>query len=104
MIVKDAASYVEQVSDKRITQRITHRQTILLSDHNVLVPQDCELLGDNRLIQFQRYLQLLHGPFAMDQDLKNLDPDGVCQRPEKLGFERLKLAACHRFAAPSLGR
>ena len=83
MIVEDPAGDVEQITDQRVAQRVSHRQSFLLRRHDVLVPQHGQLLRDDRLLQRQRVLELLHGAAAAHEDFQDPDPGGMSQVLER---------------------
>jgi hypothetical protein len=97
MVVEDAARYLEQLPDGRVSQRVPYRQALFLRRHNALVPENGELLRHDGLVQIQSLLQFLNRTIAPNQDFENLDANRVRQCPEELCFEGLKLGRHHQF-------
>jgi hypothetical protein len=89
MIVKDPASDIEQLSDKRVPQRIPDRQSFFLRRNDILIPQHGQLLRDTRLVERQFLLQFLYRTTTSHKDLQNSNPGGMCQGSEELGLKSL---------------
>ena len=87
MIGEDPAGHIQQIAHRRITQGVTHGRASLLRDENPVGPEHGQLLGDDRLLEGEGLLKLLHGPFASPQDLEDADAGGMGERPEELGLE-----------------
>ena len=101
MRVEDAAGNLEQVADERVAQGVSDRQPLLLRRHDALVAQDGEVLRNDRLLQRERLLQLLHGAAAAHEDLEDPDPGGMREGAEEPGLERLQLAGGRGLAGGS---
>jgi len=97
MIVENLSGHIQKLSDQRVSQSVADEQALLLRGDNVLVSEDDQLLGNDRLLQPQRFLQLLNGASASDQDLEDLDAHRVRQRTKELRLERLKLRGSHQL-------
>lgn len=92
MVIEDSSSHGEQLSDERVADEIAYARAFFTSGDDVSCPQDGELLRHDGLIDFQNVLELLHAPLALQQHLKDLDPDGVRESAEEFRFEALELA------------
>lgn len=104
MIVEDLSRDIEQLTDERVSQRVSHRQSFLLRRHDVLVAEHGQLLRDGRLIERQRFLQFLHRASPADEPLQQADPGRVGQRAKELGLERRELAGGRRARFPGSPR
>jgi len=56
MVVEDLPSYRQQFRDERVAERVPHRRAELARRHDVLGPQNRQLLRHNRLLQAERLL------------------------------------------------
>src|SRR5687767_663617 len=88
---EDAAGGVEELSDGGVAHRVTDGGAFLASLDHVLGAQDRQMLRDDRLIEGERLLQLLHALLAMAEDLENADPGGVAERLEEVRLQGLQL-------------
>src|SRR5215471_2419659 len=79
MIVEDPPCHIQQVSDKRIAECVSYRESFFLRRDDALIPQHCQLLRYDRLVEHQFALQLLHSTSASHQYLQHPDPGGVGQ-------------------------
>ena len=103
MIVENPAGHIEQFSDHGVSQRVAYEEAVFFRRDDVPIPEDDELLGDDRLLQSQRFLQFLNRASTADEDLKDLNPDRMGQRTKKLRFECLELTGWHEITgSPSL--
>lgn len=66
MIVENLAGHVEELGDQWVSQPIRNEQTLLLDRNDILISQNHQLLGDNGLLEAQRFLQFLN---RFDSDL-----------------------------------
>jgi hypothetical protein len=100
MVVEDPAGDVEQIADQRVAQRVSHRQSLLLRGHDGLVPQYRQLLRDDRLLERQLVLELLHGAATAHEDFQDPDPGGMSECSKELRLERLEFTGRHRLYGP----
>src|SRR4029079_18178642 len=77
VIIEDPPGESEQVADQRIAQRVANGQSGFFRAHDALPAEHGQLLRDDRLIEGQGGLQLLHGAAAAYQDLENPDAHRV---------------------------
>ena len=98
VVVEDPSCDLEQLADGGVAKGVSHRLPFLRRRHDVLVAEDGELLRHDRLVEFERLLQFLHGVITPDEDFENLDADRVRQGAEELGLEGPELV--HRAATP----
>ena len=79
--------------EQRVGHRVPRRRPVLRGDHDAAGAQSRELLRDDRLIDAERPLQILHaGLAAGDEHFEQPDADRVRERPEELGLEGLQLS------------
>ena len=99
MAAEDAPCDIEELTDRRIADRVPDRCAFLLRQHHILPAQAGQMLGHDRLIQRERLLKLLHAPAAVPKNLQNADSSGMPERLEELRFQILqleRLAHSHR--------
>ena len=96
VVVENPSGDGEQLADEGIAHEISDARAFLAARDDVLRSQNGELLGDDRLIDFENLLQFLHASLALQQHFEDLDPDRMGERPEEFGFETLQLAG-HRI-------
>src|SRR5687768_10822541 len=87
VVIEDSAGHLKQLADERVAHRVTHRQAFLLRGNNALVSQYRQLLGDGRLIERQRVLQLLNRTAAAHEGFEQSDARRVRQRAKELRLE-----------------
>lgn len=56
MVVENPPGDAEQFADQWVTDDVSNARAFLAARHDVLRPQDCELLGDNGLIDVENFL------------------------------------------------
>ena len=91
MIVEDPPRGVEEFRNQRIAYGVPHDHTFLAAGHDVIGPQDRQLLRDDGLLHAKRVFQLLDVLLALDQQLENPNSNGVSERPEERSLERLEV-------------
>jgi hypothetical protein len=92
LITKNPPCYFEQVTHEGIAHRIANREACFLRRHDAMVPEHGELLRDDRLLECQGALKLLHRAPAAHKQFKDANAGGVCERPKILCLERLEFA------------
>ena len=92
VIVENATRRIEELADEGIAQRVAHRRSFLVGRHDVLIAEHGQLLRHDRLLERQRVLELVDRPTPLNQHLEDADPNGMRQRAEEAGLERLELA------------
>ena len=90
LVVEHATRHLEEVRHEAVTERVAHAGADLGGGHDVLGPQNGELLRDGRLIEIEDVLQVLNAPVAGGEELENPDADGMGQGLEELGLEGLQ--------------
>jgi hypothetical protein len=50
-VIEDTAGHIKKGTDKRVTQRISNRQSFFLRRHDALMTQHGQLLRNDRLLQ-----------------------------------------------------
>src|SRR5437879_2179918 len=92
LIVEDLPRDGEQLPHRRIAQGVPDGRPFLARRHDILRPEHGELLGNHRLLDSQRVLELLNRPSATGKDLQHPDSQGMGQGFEKLRLEDLERA------------
>ncbi len=92
MVVEDATRDVQQVGDQRVPQGVSDRRPLFLRGDDAAVAQHGELLGDERLVERQGVLQLLHRASARREDLEDSDAGGMGEGAEEPRLEHLELS------------
>jgi len=90
VVIEDFPGHRQQFRDQSIAQRILHRGAHLACGDDVFCPENGELLRYQRLLETERFLQLLNAVLPGSEDLKNPDPDGVREGAEEVRLEDLK--------------
>jgi hypothetical protein len=98
MVVENPARHVKQIAHGLVAELVSDGEAFLSARNDVLIPEHGELLGDNRLIDVQRRLQLLHGVASTDEKFQDSDPKRVPECAKELGFERLQLIGRHALS------
>ena len=103
VIVEDLAGDIEEVADERIAYGVSHAHACFPADHNVVSPQDAQLLREARLTNAQRQLQFLDALVTSHKPFKNSDAHRVRQGFEKHRLEPLQFSndiSPHRKTIP----
>src|SRR5262245_19375215 len=98
---EDLACDVEQLADRGVAHRVAHRHAVFARLDHVLGAQASQMLRDDRLVELQRLLQLLHAAAAVPENLQDSNADGMAKRLEELCFERLQLETASRLGHES---
>ena len=99
MIIENPPGQIEQLADQRVSNLISHRQSLFLCRHDSLIPEHGQLLRDDWLVQGQCLLEFLHGAPTAYEDLQHADPSRMGQGTKEPGLEQLQLAGGDRFTA-----
>ena len=91
MVVEDPSRGAQEIGDQRIANRVPDVHAFLATGHDVVGTQHGELLRYDRLLDTQRVLQFLNSLLSIHQELEDLDPHRMRERPEERCLERLKL-------------
>src|SRR6185369_13550699 len=83
---EDLTRHVEQLAHRGVAHGVAHRHAVLARLDDVLRAQAGQVLRDDRLVELQRLLQLLHASAAVAKNLQDAYADGV---PE--GLEEVRL-------------
>src|SRR5437660_634267 len=90
---EDAPRHVEQLADGGIPHRVVHRRAVLAGLDDTLGAEAGQVLGDDRLIEGERLLQILHAARAVAEHLEDADAGGVPERLEEVRLQALQLEA-----------
>ena len=90
VIVENPPRGMEELRNQGIAHRVPHARTLLATGHDVVGTQHCQLLRHDWLLHAEGFLQFLDVLFTIHQELENPNANGVSERPEERGFERLK--------------
>ena len=90
VVVEDAPCDLEQIGNQRVSHGVAHADALFATGHDVGRTKNGKLLGHDRLVDAQRFLQFLDAFLAVDHQLQNPDPDRVSEGPEECGLERLE--------------
>ena len=96
MIVEDLSGHFQQLSDEGIAQRVAHSVSFLARADDIFRAQHGQLLGDERLRQGERVLQLLDAALAAPQRLEDADAHRMREGAEEFGLEGLQIMGGRR--------
>jgi hypothetical protein len=94
VIVEDAPRDVQQLTNEWIDHGVSHAHSDLASGDHIVRAQHGELLRHDRLADLQRVLKFLDGSILTNQQLENLNTNGMRQSLEKCCLERLQFMTC----------
>jgi hypothetical protein len=94
LIVEDPACDGEELCDQRVSHRIAHAVAVFATDDDLAGPEDAQLLRNDRLLETECLLQLLHAVLGADQPFEDSDAHRVREGLEKRRFEGLERAGC----------
>ena len=91
MQVEDLARGGQQRRDPRVSERVADRRPLFVRHDDVLAAQHRELLGDERLVERERLLELLDAALARGEHLEDTYPNRVREGAEELRLEHLQV-------------
>lgn len=90
VVVENPPRGDEELRNQGVAHRVPHARPFLATGDDVVRAQDRQLLRDDRLLHAEGFLQFLDVLLAVHEELENPNANGVSERPEECGFERLK--------------
>src|SRR3989441_7258823 len=90
---EDPPRHVQQLAHGRVAHRVAHRRAVSAGLDDTLRAQAGQVLGDGRLVELERLLQILHTAAAVAEGLADADTGGVPERLEEVRLQTLQLEA-----------
>src|SRR5882672_7204505 len=94
-VTEELASDAQQLPDETTPKRIVRQRPFLARHDQVPRAERGQVLGDGGLIQLERILKLLHGPFGRRKQLEDADARRMAERAKQIGLEGLQLRRRH---------
>src|ERR1035441_8175890 len=89
LVVEDFACNVQQAPNGRVADGIDDACSLTLGLHEVPSAQESQLLGERRLFDLEALAQLPDADRAVPQFVQDLNPEGVPQDLEEVGFKQI---------------
>jgi hypothetical protein len=89
LVVENFACNVQQAPNGRVADGIDDACSLTLGLHEVPSAQESQLLGERRLFDLEALAQFPDADRALPQLVQDLDPEGVPQDLEELGFKQV---------------